>query len=298
MAVKEAAKSSPLDTKRAIAGFYFHRLLYRVFSEPEIPFVLKGGQGMLARAIDARATRNIDPATDRLDVNAAVDELKRLAAKDAGDFVTFEFRGVTPIKGEDEYRDGFTVLFDAFIGPKRTQRVSVDLVSDSIAIGEPDYMAPADRIDIRGVLVCDYPVYPSARAVADKVCGFVERHSGRPSFRVKDLMDIATYALTEDFDTETLGAALKREASARRLSLGSEFALPAEWKEVREAHRSRPRFSLAFNQIIAGALIKGRSGFLRRLRPTRVVIRGVGAATPDVALMFDPSVVKGTSAIA
>ena len=235
MAVKDAAKASPLDTNRAIAGFYFHRLLYRVFSEPGTPFVLKGGQGMLARTIDARATRDIDLATDSLDVDAAVDELKRLAAKDSGDFVTFELRGVAPIKGEDEYRDGYTVVFDAFIGPKRVQRVSVDLVADSIAIGEPDYMAPADRIDVRGIPVCDYPVYPSARAVADKVCGIVERHGGRPSSRVKDLMDIAAYALTEDFDAEALGAALDREVSARHLSLGSEFALPEEWGDAHEA---------------------------------------------------------------
>lgn len=239
MAIKDAAKASPLDINRAIASFYFHRLLYRVFNEPGTPFVLKGGQAMLARTADARATRDIDLATDRLDVDAAVDELKRLAAKDAGDFVTFEFRDVTPIKGEDEYRDGFTVTFDAFIGPKRAQRVSVDLVSDAVAIGEPDYMAPADRIDVHGVPVCDYPVYPSARAVADKVCGIVERHGGRPSSRVKDLMDIAVYALTEDFNAETLGAALKREASARRLSLGSEFALPEEWGDAHEVQYSK-----------------------------------------------------------
>lgn len=60
MAVKEAAKKSPLDTNRAIAGFYLHRLLCRVFSGPDSPFVLKGGQNVLARTVDARATRDID----------------------------------------------------------------------------------------------------------------------------------------------------------------------------------------------------------------------------------------------
>ena len=128
MAVKDAAKASPLETNRAIAGFYFHRLLYRVFSEPGTPFVLKGGQGMLARTADARATRDIDLATDSLDVDAAMDELKRLAAKDGDDFVIFEFKGAAPIKGEDEYRDGYTVAFDAFIGPKRAQRVGARAV--------------------------------------------------------------------------------------------------------------------------------------------------------------------------
>ncbi|WP_126513907.1 nucleotidyl transferase AbiEii/AbiGii toxin family protein [Slackia heliotrinireducens] len=262
MAVKDAAKASPLDTNRAIAGFYFHRLLYRVFSEPGTPFVLKGGQGMLARTADARATRDIDLATDSMDVDAAVDELERLAAKDADDFVTFELRGVAPIKGEDAYRDGYTVVFDAFIGPKRVQRVSVDLVADSIAIGEPDYMAPADRIDVRGIPVCDYPVYPSARAVADKVCGIVERHAGRPSSRVKDLMDIAAYALTDDFDAETLGAALKREASARRLSLGSEFSLPAEWGDAHEAQYSKLAVQARMSQdmsTLSGALSISRA---------------------------------------
>lgn len=35
MAVKAAAKASPLDTNLAIFGFYFHRLLCRVFSEKD-----------------------------------------------------------------------------------------------------------------------------------------------------------------------------------------------------------------------------------------------------------------------
>ena len=54
MAVKEAAKKSPLDANRAIAGFYLHRLLCRVFSDPDSPFVLKGGQSVLARNLPER----------------------------------------------------------------------------------------------------------------------------------------------------------------------------------------------------------------------------------------------------
>ena len=168
-----------------------------------------------------------------------MDELRRLAAKDADDFVTFEFKGVTPIRGEDEYRDGTTVVFDAFIGAKRIQRVSVDLVSDSIAIGDPEFMAPADRLDIREIPVCDYPVYPAARAVADKFCGIVERHGDRPSSRVKDLLDIVVYALTEDFDADTLRCALSREAAARHLPLEAEFTLPAEWGESHASQYSK-----------------------------------------------------------
>ena len=68
MAVKEAAKKSPLDTNRAIAGFYFHRLLCRVFSDPDSPFVLKGGQSVLARTVDGLELETITPA-DRLQID-------------------------------------------------------------------------------------------------------------------------------------------------------------------------------------------------------------------------------------
>ena len=105
-AIKAAAEASPLDTGRAYAGFFFHRLLCRVFSDPDSRFLLKGGLGMLARTIDARATRDIDLLSTGDDLEEAVEELKRLAAVDLGDFVTFSFAGMTPIKAEDEYRSG------------------------------------------------------------------------------------------------------------------------------------------------------------------------------------------------
>ena len=43
-AVKAAAKKSGQDIGRAVEGFYTGRLLERVFSEEEKPFVLKGGR--------------------------------------------------------------------------------------------------------------------------------------------------------------------------------------------------------------------------------------------------------------
>lgn len=43
MAIKATAKSSSMDTNKAIEGFYFDRFLCRVFSEPEPAFILKGG---------------------------------------------------------------------------------------------------------------------------------------------------------------------------------------------------------------------------------------------------------------
>ncbi len=138
MAVKEAAKKSPLDTNRAIAGFYFHRLLCRVFSDPDSPFVLKGGQSVLARTVDARATRDIDLLAREASVEAAVADLRRLAGIGLDDFISFSFDKAEPIKADDEYRSGMKVWFTPSFGGKSLQAVSVDLVVDEV-----DDVAPA-----------------------------------------------------------------------------------------------------------------------------------------------------------
>ncbi|WP_417300665.1 nucleotidyl transferase AbiEii/AbiGii toxin family protein [Ellagibacter isourolithinifaciens] len=99
------------DTNRAIAGFYFHRLLCRVFSDPDSPFVLKGGQSVLARTVDARATRDIDLLARETSVEAAVADLRRLAGIGLDDFISFSFDKAEPIKADDEYRSGMKVWF-------------------------------------------------------------------------------------------------------------------------------------------------------------------------------------------
>lgn len=141
MAVKEAAKKSPLDTNRAIAGFYFHRLLRRVFSDPDSPFVLKGGQSVLARTVDARATKDIDLLARETSVEAAAADLRRLAGIGLGDFISFSFDKAEPIKADDEYRSGMKVWFTPSLGGKSLQAVSVDLVVDEVDDVAPDMVS-------------------------------------------------------------------------------------------------------------------------------------------------------------
>ena len=121
MAVKAVAAVSPTETGLAVSAFYFHRLLCRVFAGGNDSFVLKGGRAMLARTVDARATRDIDLLSTEGDLDEALEKLVRLAEADLGDFVTFEFAGFHPIKAEDEYRDGLSARFVPMIGAKRLQ---------------------------------------------------------------------------------------------------------------------------------------------------------------------------------
>ncbi len=229
MAVKEAAKASPQDTARAISGFYFHRLLCRIFADGCDAFVLKGGHSMLARTVNARATRDIDLLSTEDNLEDALAKLRRLAQRDLGDFLIFEYAGAETIKPNDEYRSGLSVRFIPVMGAKRMQPISIDLVVDEVPLEGAEEVAPADRIDVKGLITCDYLVYPIGAALADKLCALSERHNGRASSRVKDLVDIVIYALTCHIDGSDLQRRVRREFAVRRLAPLESFALPGEW---------------------------------------------------------------------
>ena len=229
MAAKAAARRSALDTGRAMTGFYFHRLLCRIFSDPHRAFVLKGGQSMLARTVDARATKDIDLLCKERSLERALEELERLASADLGDHMRFTLASADPIKVEDEYRSGLRVVFQPTLGPKSLQPISIDLVVDEVPLERAELVAPADRIDVEGLQVCDYLVYPVESALADKLCALVERHDGRVSSRVKDLVDIAIYAVTCPIDGGKLRERVLREGAVRGIVLPEAFGIPDEW---------------------------------------------------------------------
>lgn len=234
MAVKEAAKKSPLDTNRAVAGFYFHRLLCRVFSDPESPFVLKGGQSVLARTVDARATRDIDLLARDTSIGAALVELKRLAGIDLNDFVSFSFDKTEPIKSNDEYRSGIKIWFTPSLGGKSLQAVSIDLVIDEVDGPQPETIVPADRLEIEDIPVFDYRIYRVESALADKLLAIIEVHDERPSSRVKDLVDIVVYAKTCKIDSQMLAERVNRESRARKVALPRRFQVPETWRTIYE----------------------------------------------------------------
>lgn len=235
MAIKAAAKASPLDTNLAISGFYFHRLLCRVFSEKDRKFVLKGGLSVLARTVDARATRDIDLLAQETELGAAVEELRRLASVDLGDFMAFRFDKAEPTKSDDEYRSGAKVWFTPTLGGKPLQPLSIDLVVDEVDGLAPEVLKPADRLDIDGLPVFDYPIYRAECALADKLLAMLETHNGRPSSRVKDLVDAVVYAKACEIDSNILVERVAKEAATRKVELPKAFAIPASWFENYEA---------------------------------------------------------------
>lgn len=96
---------------------------------------------MLARTVDARATRDIDLLARETSVGAAVADLRRLAGIGLDDFISFSFDKAEPIKADDEYRSGMKVWFTPSLGGKSLQAVSVDLVVDEVDDVAPDMVS-------------------------------------------------------------------------------------------------------------------------------------------------------------
>lgn len=236
MAIKAAAAKSSAETGRAVTSFYFHRLLCRVFASENSTFILKGkgGQALLARTPEARATRDIDLLSLQSDIDTALSELIKLVETDLGDFITFEFAEARPFKVNEEYRSGISVRFTPILGAKRMQTIAIDLVVDDVDFEEPEIVSPAGRLQVDGLETRDYQVYPVENALADKLCALLEKHEGKPSSRVKDLVDIAVYARTCAIDGSKLQAVIKREASVRHIALPESFQIPEEWGQPQE----------------------------------------------------------------
>lgn len=233
MAVRDAARKSTQDTNRAIEAYYSDRLLERVFSEAEPSFVLKGGRSILARTINARYTRDTDFLYLENDPEKALAELKRLASIDLGDFIEFRFVSADPIAEDQEYRNGYRVVFSPVLGGTKTMNdVSVDLVVDEVALETVDVVKPANRLEIRGLPIFDYRIYPAVNAIADKVCATLQTYpGGRASSRVRDLVDLVVYVTRETISGYDLSERIVHEARLRHLELPESFAVPDTWRD-------------------------------------------------------------------
>lgn len=231
MAVKEAAKKSKQDVGKAIDDFYHGRLLERIFSEPSPSFILKGGRSMLARYVDVRRTRDSDLLFDGKNLQDAVDELKRLAAIDLGDHLEYRFVSDDPIVQDEDYRDGRRVTFTPVLGgAKELSNVAIDLVLDDVFTGEPEALAPANRLNIPSLPVYDYWLFPVVNSLCDKISAIMQkRENGQESSRVRDLSDLIFYILIEPIAADELLDNLLREMRVREIEQPTEFTIPKSW---------------------------------------------------------------------
>lgn len=232
-AVKKAVRLSGAEPGAGYRQALRDRFLCRVFSGGNDTFVLKGGSGLLARIPDARATRDVDFATsERVSAADALAEMERVAAIDLGDWCRFVLTKHEESMDENGYSRLLKLRFATFVGEEEKDPVLIDLSLDCATTLPPERITPANRVKIAGVDECDYLMYPLADQLADKLCGIMElQPGGYPSSRMKDLVDVVTYATHEAFSKRELRLAIESECAKRGMDVPDRFAAPDFWRE-------------------------------------------------------------------
>lgn len=232
-AARKAFAADPsLTVQERIRLEYFHRFLSRVFSEAnDSDWMLKGGTGMLARVASARTTTDVDLFGRSRSLDAALDDLRRLAAVDLGDFFRFNYTGYSnAVDGNQQtYTEGYQVSFDVYIGAKKKDSFHVDLVVNVVTTDEVEIAPPANALHLPKLPSNPYRLYPVVDQIADKVCATLALYSGSPSSREKDLVDLVIMATTQKVNAKKLRRALEVEAGVRSLALPDIFEVPAQW---------------------------------------------------------------------
>ncbi|MGW9454222.1 nucleotidyl transferase AbiEii/AbiGii toxin family protein [Streptomyces sp. NPDC055632] len=219
-------------------GFYFQRLTARVFTAEPDGWLLKGGQALLVRYPgNARLSRDIDLQRLSGTVQEALDALLAAVAIDLGDHLRFVPQRMR-LQGTGD--DSINQSFDVYIGPRKLDSISVDLVVDKNVTARPEDF----RLMPRPALPwpTDWPkvrLYPVVDHLADKICAMYEWHqAGAPSSRYRDLADILLISQNEAIVAADAHHALHSEAAHRiaratttELRLPSAFEMPdSSWR--------------------------------------------------------------------
>ncbi|HET6192161.1 MAG TPA: nucleotidyl transferase AbiEii/AbiGii toxin family protein [Trebonia sp.] len=110
--------------------------------------------------------------------------------------------------------------------------VVVDVVVGPPPVGLPEVVEPANRLHLRRPLITfPYRLYPVADQIADKVGATMDTHypGGKPSSRVKDLVDLVVIAHTQTVHLDELQAAIDSKRQLSGIALFGHFTVPPEW---------------------------------------------------------------------
>jgi predicted nucleotidyltransferase component of viral defense system len=233
---EEGCQGHRRPTQEINREFVLQRFLARIFREPDAPWVLKGGTGLLVRLPRARYSDDVDLLypTDTIALAAPLTELHTAMTQPCGDdFFGFELGRVEERATVDAEKVLATARVTAFIGSTAYQRFSIDLSVKKRRICEVDRFQPRPVINLPGIPeLPEFSLYSLADQIADKVCAMYEIHrDGVSSTRYHDLVDLVLIVTSSQrIDAARTAAALRAEALHRDLALPATLESPgSQW---------------------------------------------------------------------
>jgi hypothetical protein len=225
-------RNVPLNTLRL--KLIIERLLARLFTQPNPPWLLKGGYAMELRYRPrARTTRDIDLTVSAFDASAALnkrleelrDKLQQAADADLGDYFTFRIES-PKIELQGAPGGGARFPCEAFLAGKTYGRFPIDIGFGDEVGAVPDRLVGDDLLAFAGVLPAIVLAIPKTQQFAEKVHAYTFPWKDRENTRTKDLVDIVMLIETGEIAPSETRAAVSTTFARRGKHAAPDELLP------------------------------------------------------------------------
>lgn len=233
-----AAERSGTDPGRLRRKVAFERLLARLVADGS-SWVLKGGLALELRLSGSgRATKDLDLATldGESDGNRVWDKLADALSEDlSGDHFVFLVDGPRPLAADMAGRPGWRFSVDARPAGKTFVAVRIDVVARAEEIqGGVESLTFPSMLSFAGFEPSlTVPAVDLAQHAAEKFHALTRSYGDRPSYRVKDLVDLVLLTELGLIDPSRLAARIQAVFQAR-----GTHPVPTELPEPPEGWRA------------------------------------------------------------
>jgi len=234
--INKIAKATGRPAQQVHREFYLQRFLGRVFADPDSPWVLKGGTGLLVRMDGARYSRDADLLRTDVEAAAATDDLQRLCDQPTTlDPFTFQIQRSPKDPGVGEAAQLEALVY---YGAMQMQKFPIDLSIRTTLAAEIDYVVPRPVLDLTEEVLGELPRFRClslADQVSDKVSAMYEVHgiNATPSTRWHDLVDLLLIITRFSLSAAKTALALQIQQQRRRerLTLPAAIGSPGpQWE--------------------------------------------------------------------
>jgi len=197
--IKTTSKKMQMDLQRVRRTIAFDRFLCRMFIDPKVKWVLKGGYAMELRVETARATKDIDFTLGKeftnqfdsdYDANQVLWLLKKSMSVDLEDY--FIFKVGEPMRNlENAPYGGYRYPVHSMIDNRTFVKFHIDVSLGDQTHGSYEYLEGQDWLAFAGIPTQKFLSISAEQQFTEKLHAYTIPRGDRPNSRIRDLIDIA-----------------------------------------------------------------------------------------------------------
>jgi hypothetical protein len=229
-AIGRQANGDPRRHEQLRREVAFERILARLVAEDAEAWLLKGGVALDYRLRDARSTLDLD-LSSKVNLAEFQEKLVRAMAMDLNDYFEIQISG-EPSRPVDEINT-YRFALDVRLNDRTFMKISIDVGFADPWIGDAEVLTSSEVLAFAGLAPVIVRAIPIEQHIAEKLHAYTKSYNGRPSSRVKDLVDLVLLSGYRPIEANALATVLDAVFHARAThELPKSFAPPPrDWLE-------------------------------------------------------------------